>query len=133
MTETPIQLRETLLHTCCLYIKIYYVLYFYVAVVREEPLKQTRKTPRHYHKLALPASMVSLCTEKPAICCQSLAACGQEPVNAEASATKADHEMSQIKKLKVSQPLRGKIPHHSHTTILPFGLDLIGAKCIFMK
>lgn len=51
----------------------------------------------------------------------------------EASATKADHEMSQIKKLKVSQPTRGKIPHHSHTTILPFGLDLIGAKCIFMK
>lgn len=50
-----------------------------------------------------------------------------------ASATKAEHEMSQIKKLKVSQPLRGKIPHHSHTTILPFGLDLIGAKCIFMK
>lgn len=26
-----------------------------------------------------------------------------------------------------------KMPHHSHATILPFGLDLIGAKCIFMK
>lgn len=65
------------------------------------------------------------------------------PADAGTSSTKAEHEMSQIKKkkekrtLKVSQPLWGetgkKMPHHSHATILPFGLDLIGAKCIFMK
>lgn len=39
-------------------------------------------------------------TEKADICCQRLAACGQEAVNTEASATKADHEMSQIKNSK---------------------------------
>lgn len=39
-------------------------------------------------------------TEKADIGCQSPVACGQEPVNTEASATKADHKMSQIKNSK---------------------------------
>lgn len=52
------------------------------------------------------------------------------------SATKAEHEMSRIKKKKKSFPAtveKKKRRRSSHAAILPFGVDLIGAGCIFMK
>ena len=47
------------------------------------------------------ATLIILYTHKTqTLCRQRLAARGQEAVNTEASATKADHEMSQIKNSK---------------------------------
>lgn len=52
----------------------------------------------------------------------------------ETSATKAEPEMSRIKKKSFPATVeQRKPPRSSHATILPFGVDLIGAKCIFMK
>lgn len=50
-------------------------------------------------------------------------------------ATKAEREMSPIKKksFPASVEKREQPPRSSHATMLPFGVDVIGAKCIFMK
>lgn len=94
---------------------MFYVSFFYVAVVRVEPLKQTCKPTPHYPRRVIPTFMVLYTQEKPVICCQRQAACGQEPVNTEAPATKADHKMSQIKNSKFHSHWGEKY----HTTATP--------------